>query len=166
MKLKTLSLAALFLLTALPVTATEFYRYVDSHGNVLFTDDLSQVPVDQREKVTTYEQSETPAAEALEADDKKAASIKSDADAVKASQEQERQRLEALGNELDKEYQGLSEERDRLDDEKNKAVTNAQIKAYNEKINAFNTRIKAYQEKRDTYTNAVKAYNARIEKEN
>ena len=135
---------------------------------MLFTDDLSKVPVDQREKVTTYEQSETQSAEALEAEKEKKAAMTADkdADAVKASQERERKRLEALGGELDKTYQGLAEERDRLDDEKNKAVTNAQIKDYNDKVNAFNARIKAYQEKRDAYTNAVKAFNALIEKEN
>lgn len=156
------TLAFLFLITlvAPPLWAAEFYRYVDKQGNVLFTDDLSNVPPELRENVTTYEKSETeePAEKQSEAPKK--------AEGDNQAQKQSRQRLEAMGKELDQEYGKLLDERKLLDEEKNKAVTNAQIKTYNQKIVEFNTRIKAYDEKRKAYGEEVKQFNAQLKNDN
>jgi chromosome segregation ATPase len=159
MKWKALSWIILAIAMAQPCLAEEFYRYVDQHGNVLFTDDLSKVPPEQRDKVTAYEQSESrPDTGPTEKNGDNSAAPA----AVKEKRDQERSRLEAMGQELDKEYQNLTEERDRLAKEKDQSVTNAQIKEYNKKIGAFNERIKAYEEKRTAYTDAVKEFNAKL----
>lgn len=42
---------ALIFLTVSAFSAGEFYRYKDEDGNIRFTDDLNQVPLDQRPKV-------------------------------------------------------------------------------------------------------------------
>ncbi len=37
----------------------DYYKYTDENGEVSYTDDLSKVPVDQRENIKTYESSDT-----------------------------------------------------------------------------------------------------------
>ena len=54
-------------------------------------------------------------------------------------------------------------ERTELDIEKDKAVTQTQIKEYNRKVIDFNARIKAYEEKRDALTREVEAFNNDME---
>jgi hypothetical protein len=48
----------ILLLISWPLVSTpafaEYYRYVDKDGNVLYTDDISNVPPEQREKVKQY----------------------------------------------------------------------------------------------------------------
>jgi hypothetical protein len=36
----------------------QFYKYLDKHGNVRFTDDINQVPENQRVKARSYVESE------------------------------------------------------------------------------------------------------------
>lgn len=149
----------LIMAIALPVCAAEFYRYVDRHGNVLYTDDLSNVPAEQRSDVTVYDQSESTAPIPEESKQPKAQNEQSSA---MEAQIRERSRLEVTGKELDREYEGLIEERNLLDEEKKQALTNAQIKSYNQKIVEFNGRIKTYEERRDAYAATVKAFNIQI----
>ena len=144
---------------AMPAWA-EFYRYVDQHGNVVYTDDLSKVPVDQRSKVQPYEESpNTP----QKVEPKEAAVKEAKTDNLTDDLEKERQRLHAQENSLNQEYEDLMKMRSELNEEKNKAVTNSQIKSYNKKIIDFNERIKAYEKKRDTLAADVKSFNQKVE---
>ncbi|MBE9582728.1 MAG: DUF4124 domain-containing protein, partial [Proteobacteria bacterium] len=44
------------ILTIFPALASaEFYKYVDKNGSVRFTDNLANVPADQRSQVDEYE---------------------------------------------------------------------------------------------------------------
>lgn len=144
---------------AAPASA-EFYRYVDEHGNAMYTDDLSNVPPDQRDKVKPYEESESvpPPVEP-----KKAESPETQKADMTSELEEERQRLQEQEKELNQEYEDLMKMRSQLNEEKGAAVTNAQIKAYNQQIIDFNRRIQAYEEKRDTLANEVKAFNKKVE---
>jgi hypothetical protein len=40
--------------------SAQFYRYVDSQGKVLYTDDILKVPVNQRPHVQQYTESQSP----------------------------------------------------------------------------------------------------------
>jgi chromosome segregation ATPase len=135
----------------------EFYRYVDRHGNIIFTDDLSKVPPDQRDKVQAYEESHstesTVSPEAIEAA----------ADNSGTQIETERQHLQKREKSLHQEYENLMTERAQLDEQKAEAVTSDQIRDYNEKIVQFNTRIQAYEEQRDAYDADLKTFNTRLE---
>ena len=39
--------------------ASQFYRYTDKDGHTIFTDDLNQVPIEQRSGTRTYTESKT-----------------------------------------------------------------------------------------------------------
>lgn len=159
MKIKCIVVALLVLLIySQPVTA-EFYRYKDQHGNVLYTDDLSKIPADQREKAKAYEAAQSSDDETAQPE----ATPTEDAKAIKETDE--RQMLKQQEEALNKEYEGLIKERNALDEEKKSAVTPDQIKEYNQKIVDFNTRIQAYEEKRAAYAEKVDAYNAKLKVE-
>lgn len=143
-----------------PVSA-DFYRYVDEHGNVLFTDDLSKVPPELRGTVQSYEAAESAPLPTLKKDKDK--DTEDQVDKTITDTDMQRQKLLDQQNVLNKEYEDLMAERSRLDAEKVKAVTQAEIKEYNKRIIDFNTRIKAYEEKRDALTREVKAFNDRLE---
>lgn len=138
----------------------EFYRYVDEHGNVMYTDDLSNVPPDQRDKVKPYEESESAS---LPVEPEKAESPETEKADMTRELEKERQRLQEQEKALNQEYEDLMKMRSRLNEEKGTAVTNAQIKAYNQQIINFNRRIQAYEEKRDALANEVKSFNKKVE---
>ena len=144
----------------LPATA-EFYRYKDKHGNVIYTDDLNKIPPEQRNQILPYEESES----ATPADTEKPAAEEKTSDQNQASSDMnEKERLQLKQEEeiLNKEYDALMDEREKLDAEKGKAVTSTEIKAYNKKVVDFNNRIQAYEKKRDQFSDKVKAFNEKI----
>lgn len=149
----------IFLAFTLSASA-EFYRYVDEHGNVVFTDDLSKVPADQRDKVKPYEETVSkPAPKEVKSE----VDPDTKASAADNSSEQERTRLQEQEKSLNAEYENLMATRTQLNEEKQKAVTNAQIKEYNAKIVEFNAQIQAYEKKRDALANAVTEFNKKVE---
>jgi predicted ribosome quality control (RQC) complex YloA/Tae2 family protein len=161
MKKVRIVLALMVVLAMCQPAMAEFYRYVDKHGNVLYTDDLSKVPADQRERVQPYETSKsTPdaAVEQVPSQPERAGAGKDDIEAM----ERERERLENMERSLNQEYEALMQERNTLDEEQQNAVTPEQIKAHNEKIVDFNARIQAYENNRNAYSDQVKAFNERV----
>jgi predicted RNase H-like nuclease (RuvC/YqgF family) len=149
----------IFLVFTLPASA-EFYRYVDEHGNVMFTDDLSKVPADQRDKVKPYEETQSaPAPKEAKSD----SGPDTKTPAADNPIEQERTRLQEQEKSLNAEYENLMSTRTQLNEEKQKAVTSAQIKEYNAKIVEFNAQIQAYEKKRDALAGAVTEFNKKVE---
>jgi DNA repair exonuclease SbcCD ATPase subunit len=149
-----ITIGLLFLFTLVQPVSAEFYRYKDRHGNVIYTDDLSKVPLDQREKVKSYKESvyQPPKAPEQEKD-------KKDADQT-VTTDKEYERLHRQEEMLTRERNALAEERDRLNQEKQNAVTPQQIKEYNRSIVDFNARIQAYEEKQKVFAAEVEKYNA------
>jgi hypothetical protein len=138
---------------AQPVSA-EFYRYKDRHGNVIYTDDLSKVPPDQRENIRSYKESvyqpqktPTPEKGGKEADQT-------------ITKDKEYERLHRQEETLRREREALTKERDRLNQEKKNAVTPQQIKEYNRSIVDFNARIQAFEEKQKVFAAEVEKYKA------
>jgi len=143
-----------------PAASAEFYRYTDRHGNVLYTDDLSKVPKEQREKAQMYEESSS----APLPTDENTPTPPDTQDMQPAADdfENERKSLEQQERNLNKEYDALMKRRSELDEEKNTALTPDQIKDYNQKITEFNAHIQAYDTKRDALTAQVQAFNERL----
>jgi hypothetical protein len=142
-------------------TAAEIYRYLDQHGNAIYTDDLSRVPLDQRAGVEIFGDSNpiTPRETVAEGPNNRTGARQGD---HKASLRRERIQLDEIKRELDSEFQRLADENTRLKAEQKAAVTPDQIKAVNKKAVSFNTRFQAYQEKASVYKTQLEAYHKRV----
>jgi hypothetical protein len=137
----------------------EFYRFKDSHGNVIYTDDLSKVPKEQRSQAEMYEESQSSPAPQKDQEENAAKTTSGQQGAKMDAFQKEGQRLLKLKEELDKEYQTLVKENNELKAEQQAAVTPEQIKAVNKKVVSYNARFQAYHEKSSAYEADVKAYN-------
>jgi len=170
MKKIVVLLAGLF--AFLPCTVfADFYRYKDENGVLRFTDNLSEVPVDQRPKVHSYKEStgsQTPGKQAGEA--KPEAS--GDTDSTEASEtrkdkkptDQEIEKLLEIKAALDKEFAELEKEKQVLANQKGKLKTRSQIKARNEKVTRYNKRLAEYEKRRKAFQKEVDAFNERVKK--
>jgi len=159
----------ILVLFSIPASA-EFYKFIDEEGNVQFTDDLTKVPVNQREGVRKYIESRTDAEdikdnanidkkeEQLFDGQEKAIQIE-DTNLFKTKKE-----LDAKKKELDAEYVALLKEKEEIDKSIQKLKTNEEIKISNEKVQKFNEKIKKYEEKRKAFNTEVKAYNDKVAK--
>jgi len=168
-------LIAVMLMFIVAATASaEFYKYTDENGNVHFTDDINQVPPDQRQKLQRYEESASqpgeapPAAQSKQPQEAQAeSSLPGGEDEGQAkSLEETRKQLDAMKNELDGEYKALKQEQAKLAAEKSKTKTRADVLKYNKKVESLNQRIKAYEKKSKEYQSLVNDYNQQVIKQN
>ena len=148
----------LALLVLVSPASAEFYRYTDPHGNVIYTDDLSNVPENQRSQATMYEESVSKKALPEKAETPPDQQTDNEMEVLK----NEGQRLIAVKAQLDKEYNALAAENTKLKAEQKEAVTPDQVKSVNKKVVSFNTRFQAYQEKSAAYQADVESYNKRV----
>ncbi len=170
---------ALLTLIALPAFASaEFYRYVDQEGKTHYTDDIANIPADQRSHVSEYDdaapgsslQQETETTTQEEGDREATLSAPEEMPPQRApgvgedETEAVDQRLKETGVALEQEYQALMEERKQLDEAAKRPMTPAMRRDLVEKVRDFNSRINDYEKRRTAFNGEVEAYNAGIEK--
>jgi chromosome segregation ATPase len=171
---------ALCLLLAGPASA-DFYKYVAEDGSVHFTDDINDVPADQRAQIEGYAESESKAdlvEEESQAEDEvgedssdensmdEALSILQDsADVDNEDPDQVRMRLEQMKTDIDKKFQALQKEKNAVEAERQKVKTREEVMKYNKRVEALNQRIAEYEAKGKEYQAQVDAYNARVLKQ-
>ncbi len=147
------------------VVMAEFYKYRDANGVMRFTDNLAEVPVDQRPKVTSYSEPDdflTPEArKKKEVAEVQAAAAKAAPDASLEDIQEERMRLNRLRVELDEEYGGLMKDRQTLEKMKAEAKDDTDREAYRDGVIDLNKRITAYETKRVDFQKAMDAFNQR-----
>jgi len=158
----------LAVLAALPANA-EFYKYVDENGNVRFTDDITVVPREQREKLREYQDyieeseeiSETPDTEPAEPPAEAAES--EPARVTSGALTEQGKRLEKEKVALDTEYSALMEARRMLEERRGEFRTKSALKEYETQILELNGRNAAYEAKREAYDQEVLEYNTKLD---
>jgi hypothetical protein len=173
MHLRYALLTLICILLSFPVSA-EFYRYTDKNGVVCFTDNLADIPEDQRLDVHRYSEPEdylTPEERdkkaRQEAEDRQVAQEASGAsDKRKETEIREAKNRSPAGGlnktkaALDKEYAELVKEKESLAKEKDTSATSAGDKAYQEKVTRLNERITGYDKRRKAFQEEADAFNA------
>ncbi len=157
------------LLMAAPLDA-EIYKYIDENGQKRWTDDLSQVPEQQRAAAQRIETDAEKPDDAITGKVEKAQSESAtgtktgitDTGTAGENAELSREALEAEKAELDLRYQQLLEEREQIEKltpEARDAKTRAEL---NKRINAFNNQTKQYEEQLDIFNQKVNTFNQAI----
>jgi hypothetical protein len=154
----------------------EFYKYLNEQGNVRFTDDINQVPQDQRAAARSYPESQVSDKSAAEKSsavkEEKPAGPEPPAASAAAVGEGEdplegsRARLDALKKEVEAEYQVLVKEKDRLAKEQETPKTREEIDAYNKGVEAFNQRAESFEKKNSDLRKLAEGYNALVSEAN
>jgi predicted RNase H-like nuclease (RuvC/YqgF family) len=154
----SLLVGSLFLPNAL---WAEFYRYTGEDGGIHFTDDLSQVPPDQREKVETFTESQsTPPPESIKKDPAVEAADRA-REAV-TYLEEKRQALVGRQEALKAEYDHLMKNRAEIESLRQTADTPEKRKALQAKITALQAEITAYETKTKALDEEVNAFNQAV----
>ena len=160
------------------LASAEFYRYTDEKGKVHFTDDLGNVPFEQRPKADEYEEpyeeltqegsveeeEETETSEDI-LEETTEARPQQEAQLKEVKEKTVEQKLKETGAKLQEEYEALSKERGELDKMATVPLTETTRKELVKKVKDFNLRSKDYEMRRKAFNKEVEAYNARIKEE-
>ena len=162
--------------------SSEYYQYKDKNGVVHFTDDLSEIPKDQREKVTSFESLTSEGVRAVTIIKRKkknfyddqsekeeqvldeGESLKSDAMDDKllqtsASLQRERAELEQV-------FENLQKKRTSLTEMLVRKKTPEEKQTYMEKVNQLNVEIKEYEDRQKQFTENTEIYNNNVKQKN
>ena len=174
--------ALLFLICMLLPSSVlaEYYQYRDQNGVLRFTDNLADIPEDQRQQIESYTESEDfvmTEEESLEylQDTSVQEETGEDMEGAYQSEETETDRDDNLAQlkklnqvkaTLDEEFAELMEEKQVLlqykDSKKNMSMKEA--KAYQKKVTLLNQRITDFEERRQAYKKEADAFNAQAGK--
>ena len=140
----------------------EFYRYLDESGNVKYTDDLGQVPEEQRPTAKTYiesrgipeEKTDISAIEETEPIQDSTAEL----NLIKIQ-------LDKETLELKKEYEAMMKDQKALSEEQKKAKTRVLIQKHNKKVLAFNEKTAQYEKKRKALDERIVKYNSEVKQD-
>ena len=123
-----------------PYTASaEFYKYKDKNGHLIFTDDVSRVPVNQRDEVTIFHSIQP---KDLQTDETGDRPFQENLSTDKVSVQKE---------ELERESFQLQQARKALKEEKEKVTTITEQEAYNEKVSLLNQQIERFSQKLERF---------------
>lgn len=145
----------------------EFYKYRDSNGVLRFTDNLAEVPVDQRPGAKSYKEADdylTPYQKKARAEKARQATemvAKETKEGSFEAQQDQRMNLNKLRTELDTEYGELMRAKEALEKEKAQATTPEKEAAYQKSVNALNKKIIEYEDRRNQYEEAIENFNAK-----
>ena len=145
-----------------PQCGAEFYRYHDQNGALRFTDNVAEIPPQQRQKAKAYVGYQTDASTEStlpeDADKGSGKKPKEMADRGDSSVTEEREgQLRSRKAELDQEFQALMKEKEALENSTKDSRKPATQKQYEKRVKSFNAKVKAYEEKRQVYLEELAA---------
>ena len=157
-------IVAIFVLATVPAVA-EIYKYIDADGQKRWTDDLSQVPKEQRptaQRIESQEDVATPAVEPADQGNANGSQPPSENDGTISDQSTaepiNRDALEKEKADLDEQYSQLMEERKKLEelragdlDAKAREELNQRVLAYNKKAESYEKRLSHFNDNVDRF---------------
>ena len=166
MKKTMLSIFSIFLLLLFSANCNaEIYKYIDENGQKRWTDDLSQVPVEQRdsaERMETVETVETPPEQATDNTTPSGTAEKME-EATSDTDAPDGETLAAEKAALETIYKELLQEREQIEKAKAEAK-DAQAKGdLVKKVTAYNEKALSYEKRLKIFNNNVTQYNQRIQ---
>jgi hypothetical protein len=163
-------LISLLLLLFSMSASAEYYRYTDKDGNVHYTDDLTNVPENQRTDINEYTGFQGDPYD-QQKDDKKVEdqqplSGKEDVENIPDMNEfsEIKRHLDEEKEKLEAEYSALMAEKKEIAENKNKYRSKSRAKKYNQIILKFNEKIEDYERRKKLFNEDVEKYNQRVEK--
>jgi hypothetical protein len=150
-----ITILLIFLLSLAAFSSAEIYKYRDANGVLRFTDNLQEVPKDQRPHVESY----------IEIKSKVPEKATADTDSDKAPKDSAGRQAAALQEEkalLDTEFAQLEAEKKTLVEASEKEMSAEEEAAYQKQVQAYNARVKAYEENRKVFSQKVKEFNASL----
>ena len=145
MKLKYIFMIYFLYAVSASFVFAEYYHYVDKDGIKHYTDDISEVPIDQRPNLSIYQSIQAQDKEELPKTEQATDTITPES-------------IATLKSELDNEYAALVKKREAMVEQKK----DLSEKEYNVLSAQLNIEIKQYQDKADAYEMLVKDYNEQI----
>lgn len=148
MKLKYALIVTVFYILSVASVSAEYYQWIDQDGIKHFTDDVSEIPEDQRPRLNIYRSIKTPE--------------KNKPDKNKPDKKKNLITPESLAKKkdaLDIEYDNVVKKKETLGEQKEIL---GEIK-YNKLATELNIAIQEYQKKTDEYEILVKKYNKQIQ---
>lgn len=153
----------IFLLILLLVPAlsfAEFYKYRDKDGVLRFTDNLVDVPEDQRPKVDNYSEPDdflTPQEKKKKAIQKEKASKKIRKGSGSLTKDSSFMGLNRVKTELDAEHADLVRTKQAMNREKNTLSSIEAVREYQDKVRSLNERIVDYEKRRTEFKRKIDA---------
>lgn len=152
------------------IPAHSYYCYKDKDGVTRCTDDINEVPLEQRKKLQEYEDSQTEEEPEDETKEEEAGTTEATDEPAEddpdAEFELERLELNKRKKDLKKDYDALVKERDDLTKEKEGIKDIKQMEEYNAKVDALEKKFDSHREKQKKLVKDINDYNLKIEEEN
>ncbi|MGM0574071.1 MAG: DUF4124 domain-containing protein [Bacteroidota bacterium] len=144
----------------------QYYQYTDQHGHTCFTDDISDVPVSQRDSVTQFDSVKS-SPKSFDAghhtEFKQSQNIQSrGAKTLDNQMKQQAEALEQKNQELQETFQHLQEQKQALQQQSTANMTNSQRNAHSQKIREVNSKIKSYNKRREELSKKIKQFNTSL----
>ncbi len=152
---RTLTILAVLSLIPIPACA-EYYKYKDTTGVIRFTDNLLDVPKDQRENIQAYKES-------VSSEPRPETAGVMQEEATFKDNNSQIEQLNSERESLEQSFKELEAERNFLLESSPSPQEKEVYQAYRKRVETFNDKIKSYEEQRKIFQSKIDAFNAEIE---